>query len=155
MKSHGAIRYGQTQTHSASLASARVVDPVKRAEEFVECVLGHARTGIQDSHDCFGAAQFVIPKLAFPHGPAVWASIRRSRRRQTHARLQANLDGRALVRVANGIADNILDGAVQQAWASHHHTVVHDGGLDMAAPALRLESRIFSNFVNDLFEANR
>src|ERR1700683_5706591 len=95
MKSNGAIRYGETQTHYTGVAPAPVGDPVKRPEQFVECVLGHTRTGIQHSHDRFGAAQFVVPMLAFPHSPAVRAAIRRSRRWQTHAPLQADFYGRA------------------------------------------------------------
>jgi hypothetical protein len=38
VKAHGSVGDGQTQSGSAGLPAARIVDAVKRPEELVECV---------------------------------------------------------------------------------------------------------------------
>ncbi len=55
MEAHRAIRDGQAQADAAGLASAGIVDAVKRAKQFVQGILGHAGARVGYAHDGFRA----------------------------------------------------------------------------------------------------
>src|SRR5271167_344425 len=94
MEAYRAFGNGQAQTHTASLSAASIVQAVKRPEQLLQCFGGNAGTAIGNAHHRFRATSgaFVL--------------------------LQMNLYRSAFASVTDGVADHVLDGAVQQGCIS-------------------------------------
>jgi len=56
VQAHCALGNRQPQAHSTRLPAAGIVNAIKRTKEFVQRVLGNARTGVHDADDGVGSA---------------------------------------------------------------------------------------------------
>ncbi len=89
MEAHRPFSNSQPQSHSASQAPARIIQTIKRLEQFSQRILRNPRPRVAHTNDRLRNSR---PRLA----------------------LQFNLDRSSLLRVADRIADHVLDRAMQQ-----------------------------------------
>ena len=114
VETYRAIRDGQAQSDAAGLAATGVVDAVERAEKFVDRVLGDARTGVDYAHYCFLFVRGITCGLRFLQRNFLETCVGGD----LNVAFQYQLDLGAFVGVADRVAHNILDRAVQQTRAA-------------------------------------
>src|SRR5882757_10757009 len=130
MKANRALGDGQAKPGATCLAAARVVDAVEGPEKFIERIFRNSRTRVENANHGFG---FALASSAH----------------------QPNFRAAAFLGVARGIADDVLNGTMQQCGNAHDLAIVLDEALDTAISSLTFEVCISDNFFDHLAEENR
>ena len=89
MEADGSFGDGQSQSDAAGVSAAGVIEAVKRLKQLVECVGGNSRAAVADVQHSL--------RPAYGNGST-----------------QLDLNRRSFRSVTDRVADDVLDGAVQQ-----------------------------------------